>query len=100
MNLFSDDIKCKQCHWAKTIKKIDCIYCDEDKIEKWESNHFLCEVCWVWMCDECYENEVEHIWHYHRVCESIEDDLYEKIIQKLGHEPDYICEKCLDNIEN
>jgi len=80
-----------------TDKEWDCIYCEWYKY-KW--THFLCEVCWIWMCDNCYNNDIEHNWHYHRVCENTEDDLYNKIIKKIWHEPDYICEKCLWNIEN
>ena len=75
----------------------DCPYCEW---RKYVSQHFKCEVCWIWMCSNCYNEEKEHDWHYHQVCEDAEDDLYDKIIKKIWDEPDYICEKCLWEIEN
>jgi len=98
IHLLTDEIVCKKCNKSWTIKKIDCLYCETK--DKWESNHFLCEICWVWMCDTCYDEMKEHDYHYHRICENVEDILYEKIVSKIWYEPDYICEKCLDNIEN
>jgi hypothetical protein len=77
------------------MKKI-CIYCKD-----WnESTHFLCEKCWVWMCDDCYDLDREHTWHYHQICEVCEDDLYKKLLKEFWHEPDYICEKCVSIISD
>lgn len=73
-----------------------CIYCENNQ----SSEHFLCEACGVGMCDECYDNLVEHTGHYHEICELTSDKLCKKIIKELGYEPAYLCEKCLNKISN
>lgn len=101
LNPISDDIICSEC-WAKhSAIIIPCLYCSEDNEDNLkESTHFLCEECWVWMCDDCYHSDVEHVWHYHEVWDSCEDELYDKLVNHFWHSPAYICEKCLDKIEN
>ena len=71
-----------------------CLYCDKKR----PSKHFLCEVCGIGMCDDCYDNLVEHDDHYHRVCENADQEEYNLVIKKIGHEPEYICNKCLGEI--
>lgn len=71
-----------------------CIYCDS-----WnKSEHFLCEKCWIWMCDDCYDLNVEHDSHYHEICNFCDDKQYKKITKALGKEPAYLCEDCLSKI--
>lgn len=102
LNPISDDIICNKCRAKHSAIKIDCIYCDEDeKDTPRESTHFLCEECGVWMCDICYDNMVEHTWHYHEIWNHCKDELYEKLKKHFwGYTPSYICEKCLNKIEN
>lgn len=76
------------------MKNTNCIYCEDNK----PSNHFLCDVCGVGMCDDCYDEDKEHTGHYHEICESADDKEYELIIKKVGYEPAYLCEKCLSKI--
>lgn len=72
----------------------NCIYC-----ETWnKSEHFICERCWVWMCDDCYEWKVEHDSHYHEICNSCDDKEYDIIVKAIWHEPSYICENCVNEL--
>ena len=76
------------------MKKKYCIYCDD----KQPSEHFLCDMCGVGMCDECYDNMREHDGHYHEICEVADDKEYEAIVKEIGYEPAYLCEECLNKI--
>lgn len=78
------------------MKNTNCIYCEDKK----PSEHFICDVCGVGMCDDCYDSEVEHTGHYHEICEATNDKQYKMIVAKVGHEPAYLCEKCLEDIIN
>lgn len=71
-----------------------CLYC-----EKKESTHFRCEVCGDGMCDECYEEDVEHDNHYNNIMEVVDlDEVGTKIMKELlGDDPAYVCETCANN---
>lgn len=83
---------CDECKTDWYLSDIKCIYCEGNPKE---STHFLCEKCWVWMCDDCYDHMVEHTGHYHQICESCDDEQYDQIMKHFKHEPDYLCEECL-----
>ena len=74
----------------------NCIYCEENN----SSEHFCCEICGVGMCEDCYNADIEHDEHYNMPCEVAENELQaNKIIKACGgNEPDYLCQKCLDQI--
>lgn len=74
----------------------NCIYCEENN----SSEHFCCEICGVGMCEDCYNAYIEHDKHYNVPCEVAENDLQaNKIIKACGgNEPDYLCQKCLNQI--
>lgn len=78
----------------KKNNKNICIYCEDNKL----GNHFHCDVCNVGMCDNCYDLGKEHYQHYNEVCESISNKGYDLIVEKVGYEPAYLCEKCLSKI--
>lgn len=80
----------------KQDKRLDCLYCEPE--EKKPSNHFICEVCSVGMCDECYDLDLEHTGHYNEICENADQKEYDAIIKKIGHKPAYLCEDCLGDI--
>jgi hypothetical protein len=67
-----------------------CLYCDK---ETSEDLHFVCEVCGVGMCDECYRGMTEHDGHFNRICETAE---YPDAYLVNGQEPDYLCEHCAE----
>ena len=71
-----------------------CLYCNKKR----PSKHFCCEICEVGMCDDCYDNMKEHDDHYHEICESCDEKECKLIIEKIGYEPAYICNKCLEEI--
>ena len=73
------------------------MYCEKPKME---DEHFLCEVCGVGMCDECYDALVEHDGHFHLILENCDDEREIDLITKAcgGSEPDYICEDCVNKI--
>ena len=74
----------------------NCIYCDDNNL----STHFLCEVCGVGMCDECYDSLIEHDLHYHRILENCDSSREIELITKSCNciEPEYICEICVYKI--
>ena len=73
-----------------------CIYCDDNNT----AEHFCCEICGDGMCEDCYNSEKEHSSHYQEITDSCEDENQAALILKScgGNEPDYLCQKCLDNI--
>ena len=73
-----------------------CIYCEDNNT----AEHFCCEICGDGMCEDCYNSEKEHSSHYQEITDSCEDENQAALILKScgGNEPDYLCQKCLDNI--
>ena len=77
----------------KENKTPKCAYCKKNY-----SSHFECERCGIGMCDECYNNIVEHDGHYHNICEHAGKVECDKIVKAIGNEPEYLCEECLSDI--
>jgi len=72
-----------------------CIYCDNNN----SSTHFLCEVCGIGMCDDCYDNLIDHDLHYHQILKNCDCKREIKLITKACNgEPEYICEICVNEI--
>lgn len=73
-----------------------CMYCGKPKMK---NEHFACDICGEGICNECYDLDVEHDLHYHRILEACNDEEQVKLITKAcGGEPEYLCERCLDKI--
>lgn len=80
--------------------KADCIYCETHKEQDVRDLHFNCEMCGNGMCDECYENMVEHHQHYNLPFDNSDssEDI-ERIAQLCENDnPEYICETCMKNV--
>lgn len=71
-----------------------CPYCEENR----KSEHFICDMCGVGMCEKCYQSMVEHDGHYNEICENADEAEYEAIVKEIGYEPAYLCEDCLKEI--
>lgn len=71
-----------------------CKYCNN----KNNNTHFSCEICGIGMCDECYDNDVEHFNHANEPFELLESDKKVDLVLKACKEiePSYLCFCCLD----
>ena len=76
-------------------RKNKCIYCENNK----KAEHFICSGCGCGMCEDCYNQDLEHTEHLFDFHESIEDEkLYNNVVKITGVSYGYLCFKCLDEI--
>ena len=73
-----------------------CIYCNNLHSTM---EHFVCEECGDYMCDDCYEADLEHEYHYHMPIENISQNMQTMIDNWLADDgkikkPDYLCDRC------
>lgn len=71
-----------------------CLYCESKQTK---DLHFVCEDCGSWMCNDCYDNLIDHTEHYHEVLDRMDDENTIANLQKKFWEcwPAYICNECL-----
>ena len=74
--------------------KHPCIYCEDNQ----PSEHFLCDMRGVGMCDDCYNADKEHDGHIHEPCQTADPKWAKAYIKVVGYEPAYLCDECINKI--
>ena len=70
--------------------KPKCLYCDSGK----EPKHFICESCGDGMCDECYDMQKEHDFHYQDPAESAGSESEAAVLEDVFSNG-YGCDVCV-----
>ena len=70
-----------------------CLYCDSCN----EPTHFICESCGDGMCDQCYDADKEHIFHYQDPSQGADgEDQYLSMDDSFGG--GYGCDSCVEKV--